>query len=78
MFSSEYCEIFKNIYFEEQLRMTASTRLEFFFLIEINAFFIGSNFISNARLKMAKDLKIIHILHPRYHPKIMEHILKNK
>ena len=56
MFSSEYCEIFKNIYFEEQLRMTASTRSEFFFLIEIHAFFIGSNFISNARLKMAKNL----------------------
>ena len=23
-------------------------------------------------------LKVIHILHPRYHPKIMGHILKNK
>ena len=50
-------------------------------------------FISNARLNLAKNqanakqqqlrlnfcyLKIIHILHPRYHPKIMGHILKKK
>ena len=50
-------------------------------------------FISNARLKLAKNqanakqqqlrlnfcyLKIIHILHPRYHPKIIGHILKKK
>ena len=53
--------------------------------------FISNTFISNARLKLAKNqsnvvkqrlnfcfLKIIHILHPRYHPKIMGHILKNK
>ena len=36
--------------------MTASTPSEFFSLIEIHAFFIGSNFISNARLKMVKNL----------------------
>ena len=55
--------------------------------------FLKSNtFMSNARLKLAKNqanirntlrlnfcyLKIIHILHPRYHPKIIGHILKNK
>ena len=55
-------------------------------------FFISNIFINNARLKLAKNqenvtntlklnfgyLKIIHILHPRYHPKIIGHILKNK
>ena len=58
----------------------------------IRAFLISSIFISNARLKLAKNqanakqhlrlnfyyLKIIHILHPCYHPKIIEHILKIK
>ena len=48
--------------------------------------------IANARLKLAKNhqmlsstlrlnfcyLKIIHILHPRYHPEIIGHILENK
>ena len=55
-------------------------------------FFISNIFINNTRLKLAKNqenvtntlklnfgyLKIIHILHPRYHPKIIGHILKNK
>ena len=55
-------------------------------------FFISNNFITNARLKLAKKvkqilsntlrlnfwyLKIIRILHPRYHPKIIGHILNN-
>ena len=58
----------------------------------ITRFSISNSFISNARLKLAKTkqmisndlrlsfcyLKIIHILHPRYHPKIIVHILKNK
>ena len=58
-----------------------------------HAFCISNTFISNARLKLAKKikqmlsntlrlnfcyLKYIHILHPRYHPKIIVHILKNK
>ena len=29
MFSCEYCEIFKNTYFEEHLRMTASIMMKF-------------------------------------------------
>ena len=56
-------------------------------------FFISNTFISNASVKLAKKikqmlssnlmlnfcyLKFIHILHPHYHPKILEHILKNK
>ena len=58
----------------------------------ITRFSISNSFISNARLKLAKMkqminndlrlsfcyLKIIHILHPRYHSKIIGHILKNK
>ena len=53
---------------------------------------IHAYFISNARLKFAKNqanakqrpdaelllLKIIHILNPGYHPKIIVHIRKNK
>ena len=42
-------------------------------------------FKSNARLKLAKNqanakqhLKIIHVLHTLYHPKIKGHILKTK
>ena len=52
-------------------------------------FFISNTFISNTRLQLAKNkqklsntlrlnigyLKIIHYLHPRYHPKIIGHIL---
>ena len=60
---------------------------------KLHAFFISNTFISNVRLKLAKNeakmlsnnlrlnvsyLKITHILHPRYHPKIIGHILKNK
>ena len=55
-------------------------------------FSISNTFISNASLKLAKNqvnakqhpeaefcyMKIILILHPRYHPKIIVHILKNK
>ena len=55
-------------------------------------FLISNSFISNARLKLAKIkqmlsnilrlnnfyLKIIRILHPRYHPKIIGHVLWNK
>ena len=58
----------------------------------MHAFFVRNVFISNARLKLAKYqanakqhtemnffyLKIIHILHQRYDPKVTEHILKNK
>ena len=55
--------------------------------------FISNTFIKNARLKLAKKnhpnakhhheaellvFKIILILHPRYHPKIIGHTLKNK
>ena len=53
---------------------------------------VSNTFISNAGLKLAKNqvntkqhpeaerllLKIIHILHPRYHSKIIKQILKNK
>ena len=56
---------------------------------QIHAFFISNTFISNARLKLAKDqenakhtlrlgfsyLKIMHILQPRYHPKIIRNVL---
>ena len=57
---------------------------------ELHAFIFTSNtFISNNRLKLAKNQanakqhpvalsKIIHILHSRYHSKIIRHILKNK
>ena len=59
----------------------------------MHAFLISNTFISNARLKFKKNikemlsntlrlnfcyLKIIHILHPRYHPKIIGGILQNK
>ena len=64
----------------------------FYCCSHIQAFFINNTFISNARLKLAKIkqmlsknlrlnfsyLKIIHILHPRYHPKIIGQILKSK
>ena len=53
-------------------------------------FFISNTFISNARLKLAKNqtkakqhseaelslFEIIGFLHPRYHPKIIGYILK--
>ena len=53
---------------------------------------ISNTFLSHAKLKLANNqvnvsntlrpklccLKIIHILHLRYHPKILGHILKNK
>ena len=52
-------------------------------------FYISNNYISNARQKIKQMLsntlrlkfyylKIVPILHPRYHPKIIGHILKNK
>ena len=55
-------------------------------------FFISNTFISDARLELIKIkqmlsntlrlnfwyLKIVHILHPRYHPEIIGHIPKNK
>ena len=58
----------------------------------VYAFFISITFISTPRLKLAKTkqmlgstlrlnflyLKIIHVPHPSYHPKIIGHILKNK
>ena len=59
---------------------------------QLHAFFIGNTFINNTILKLAKNqanakqqpetkfcyLKIIHILHAGYHPKITIHILKKK
>ena len=62
------------------------------FKIQIHAFFISSTFINNVRMKLAKNqanakqypeaelyyLKIIHILYPCYHPKMIVHILKVK
>ena len=64
------------------------TRLPWYMLF----FYISNTFVSNARLKWAKNqanvkqhpeaelcyLKIIHIFPTRYHPKIMGHILKSK
>ena len=61
-------------------------------LLRAARFFISNTFISNTRLKLIKNkqmlnntlrlnfcyLKIIRILHPRYHLKIIRHILKNK
>ena len=58
----------------------------------VRVFFISNTFTSNARSKSAKNqanakqhlqaehccLKIIHILHPHYHPKIIGHVLKIK
>ena len=55
-------------------------------------FCISNTLISNARLKLAKNqtmpsntlklnfcyLEMVYINHPRYHLKIVEHILKNK
>ena len=55
----------------------------------IHGFIISKTFVSNTRLKLAKIkpklfnilrlnfLKIISFLHPRYHPKIIGHILKS-
>ena len=54
-------------------------------------FFISNTFISNARLKLAKNqvnaketlklnffnLKIIHILHSRYHPNILDYTINH-
>ena len=43
------------------------------------AFFISNKqMLSNTLGLNFSYLKIIHILHPRYHPKIIGHILKNK
>ena len=61
------------------------------FVLNTHAFFISNTFISNARLKWEKHqaklsknlrlnfyyLKLVHFLHPRYHPKIIGDILKN-
>ena len=62
-------------------------------LIKNTRFFYKQHFYSNIRLKLEKSikqklsntlrlsfcyLKIIHILYPRYHPKVMVDILKNK
>ena len=59
----------------------------------MHAFFISNTFISNVKLKLAKNQanfkqhpqaelllfeNYLHSLHPRYHPKIIGHILKNK
>ena len=65
--------------------------MEFFKKIKYTLFYISNTFISNARLQFAKIqtngntlrlnfcyLKIIHILHPRYHPKIIGYTVKNK
>ena len=46
-----------------------------FFTCFYTLYFIGNTFIRNARLKLAK---IIHILRPHYHPKIIGLIPKNK
>ena len=59
---------------------------------DLYAFLTCNTFVSNARLKLAnyqgnakhypelnvRYLSNIHILHSRYHPKIIEKILKNK
>ena len=61
-------------------------------VLKLHAFLISITFISNGRLKLAKNqanakqypeaelllFENLHILHPRYHPKIIGHILKNK
>ena len=49
-------------------------------------FFVRITFLSNVRLKLTKNqansrqnpevLKIIHIVHPRYHPKVIGYIVK--
>ena len=73
-------------------KVFCSQKIENLQNVQLHAFFISSTFISNARLKLAKIqqmlrntlrlnfcyFKIIHIIHPRYHPKILGHILKNK
>ena len=46
--------------------------------MHINAFFISNPFIINTLRLNFCNLKIILILHPHYHPKIIGHILKNK
>ena len=53
----------------------------------INTLFFISNTLRNTRLKLAKNqpkaklnfyhLKIICFIHPRYHPKVIGHILQN-
>ena len=59
---------------------------------KLHVVFISNTFISNARLKLAKNqlnakqhpetelllFENLHIFHQRYHPKIIEHILKTK
>ena len=73
-------------YYEDGITKDESTKF--------HHFFISNTFLNNARLKLAKKkinqilrsilrvnfyyLKIIHILYPCYHPKIIGHILKNK
>ena len=43
-------------------------------ILHIHAIFISNNVISNAKLRLNFCyLKIIQFLHPRYHPKIIEH-----
>ena len=61
-------------------------------MVRISPHFLANTFISNAKMKLAKNktnaehtlrlncsqLIIIQILHPRYHPEIINHILKTK
>ena len=76
-----------NIYNHRLFHLGSSERV-----VLLHAFFISNTFISKARLKLSNSqqmlsntlelnfcyLKVIHVLHANYHPKIMGHILKNK
>ena len=58
------------------------------FKVDTRLFFISNTFTSNTRPKLAKNqanakqhpeaelLKIIHIFHPHFHPKVIVHILE--
>ena len=76
----------RKLLFENMKKFALQSKMDY------TPFFISNTFISNPRLKLTKIkqmlsntlwlnfcyLKIIHILYPRYHPKVMVDILKNK
>ena len=70
----------RKLLFENMKKFALQSKMDY------TPFFISNTFISNPRLKLAKIkqmlsntlwlnfcyLKIIHILYPRYHPKVMD------
>ena len=66
MFSCEFCEIFKNIFFAERLRATASVESNFFYFAKYN--FSAAKFMIfiafESRDKTCSKIAIIRSCHP--------------